>query len=300
MRIGLVTSAVGHGVVLLWSIVSFAGKPYVINSMDMPVDLITVSEFSQLTKGVKTAEKVTVPKPMAEKVADPTPPKEEAPPKVVEKKQEIAAAAEAPPPPKQVEPKPTPPEKKAEPDPAAEALEALKKNEPKKTEPPKPEPPKQQAETPPVKKPPPPKPTPRFDPIKTAALLDKRDPRRQSITGQEINATPSLGLPGGAAATLSANEIDALRARIESCWIMPLGVDDAQNIRIAIRMVLHQNGTLSAEPTLLNRGAHPLFQVAAESLMRAIRQCQPYKLPIAKYDVWRDLEIVFDPPNKAR
>src|SRR5215470_2782499 len=134
MRIGLVTSAVGHGVVLLWSIVSFAGKPYVINSMDMPVDLITVSEFSQLTKGVKTAEKVTVPKPMAEKVADPTPPKDEPAPKVVEKKQEIANAAEPPPPPKQAEPKPSPPAK-AEPDPAAEALEALKKNEPKKTEP---------------------------------------------------------------------------------------------------------------------------------------------------------------------
>lgn len=299
MRIGLGISAIGHGVVLLWSIVSFAAKPYEINSVDMPVDIITASEFSQLTKGVKTAKEVTTPKPMVEKVADPTPPKEEVPPKVVEKKQEIATAAEPPPPPKQAEPKPTPPAK-AEPDPAIEALEALKKNEPKKTEPPKPEPPKQQAETPPVKKPPPPKPAPRFDPVKTAALLDKRDPRRQNITGAELNPEPSLGSPMGSAATLSASEMDMLRSQIQRCWSPPIGLATAKTLKIALKVNFNQNGTLQRDPALLNRDSNPMFQIAAESAIRAILQCQPYRLPIARYDVWKEVEFEFDPREMFR
>jgi len=300
MRIGLVTSAVGHGVVLLWSIVSFAAKPYDVAVTDsVPVDIISATEFSQLTKGVKNAEKVTTPKPFVEKVADPSPPKEEATPKVVEKKKEIANAAEPPPPPKQAEPKPSPPAK-AEPDPAAEALEALKKNEPKKTEPPKPEPPKQQAEAPPVKKPPPPKPTPKFDPIKTAALLDKRDPRRQSITGQELHNEQSLGSPMGNAATLSQNEMDMLRNQMAQCWRPPTGLADAKSLIVAIRVNFNQNGTLQREPVLMNRDSNPMFQVAAESAIRAIVQCQPYRLPVARYDVWKEVEFAFDPREMFR
>jgi hypothetical protein len=296
MRIGLGISAIGHGVVLLWSIVSFAAKPYVINSVDMPIDLITASEFSQLTKGVKTAEKVKVPAPLAEKVADPTPPKDEVVPKVVEKKQEIAAAAEPPPPPKQVEPKPTPPAK-AEPDPAIEALEQMKKNEPKKTEPPKPEPPKQQVETPPVKKPPPPKPQPKFDPTKVAALLDKRDPRRQSIAGAELNPEPSLGGAMGSSATLSANELDMLRSQIQRCWNLPPGLAEAKNLMIEIRVNLNRDGTLTFDPKVTNRSSHPLFQITAESALRAIRTCQPYRLPIAKYEAWKEVDFGFKPED---
>ena len=32
----------------------------------------------------------------------------------------------------------------------------------------------------------------------------------------------------------------------------------------------------------------------------AIRRCQPYKLPIAKYDVWKDVEVTFDPRDMFR
>jgi len=299
MRVGLVTSAVGHGAVLLWSLVSFAAKPYDITPVDsLPVDIISSSEFSQLTKGTKTAPMVTTPKPVVDKIGDPMP-KEDPTPKVTEKKQEIATAAEPPPPAQQKPPEPKVEPKKAEPDPALEALEALKKNEPKKTEP-KPEPPKQAEAPTPVKKPPPPKPQPRFDPTKVAALLDKRDPRRQSITGQEIHTEQSLGSPMGTAATLSQNEIDALRAQIQRCWNPPVGLADAKDLVIEIRVMLNRDGSLSRDPQLLNRGSNPLFQIAAESALRAIRTCQPYRLPIAKYEAWKDVEFAFDPKDMFR
>jgi colicin import membrane protein len=40
--------------------------------------------------------------------------------------------------------------------------------------------------------------------------------------------------------------------------------------------------------------------VAAESARRAILRCQPYRLPIAKYDVWKDVEVNFDPRDMFR
>jgi colicin import membrane protein len=172
----------------------------------------------------------------------------------------------------------------------------LKKNDAKKPEPPKPEPPKPQ-----VQKPDPPKkPTPKFDPTKVAALLDKRDPRRMAAAGDTLNPTRSLGSPLGSAAQLSQSEIDALRAQIQACWNPPVNMADAKDLIVAVRLVLNQDGSLSGEPTVLNRDSHPLFQIAAESATRAIRRCQPYRLPIAKYEVWRDLEINFDPREMLR
>ena len=63
--------------------------------------------------------------------------------------------------------------------------------------------------------------------------------------------------------------------------------------------MLNQDGSLSGEPSVVNSG-DGFFQVAAESAMRAIRRCQPYKMPIAKYDVWKDVEVTFDPREMFR
>ena len=167
-------SAVGHGVVLLWSVLSFAAKPLPTPPSEaLPVDIVSVSEFTQMTAGDKNAAKVEAQKPLVEKVAD-AKPVEDPTAKVVEKK-EVKAAREPPPP--VPESKPAEPEKKsteAKPDQVAEALakDEAKKPEPKKAEvkPPTPQ-----------KKPAPP--APKFDPKQVEALLDKRDSTRLAAAG---------------------------------------------------------------------------------------------------------------------
>lgn len=67
-----------------------------------------------------------------------------------------------------------------------------------------------------------------------------------------------------------------------------------------VHILLKQDGSLQADPVLLNRGDSPFFQVAAESALRAVRRCQPYKLPLAKYEAWKDVEINFDPREMYR
>ena len=57
MRTGLTISGIAHAVVLLWSVLVFVIKPYKAESESMPVDIISESQFSQLTAGSKNAPK---------------------------------------------------------------------------------------------------------------------------------------------------------------------------------------------------------------------------------------------------
>jgi len=54
-------------------------------------------------------------------------------------------------------------------------------------------------------------------------------------------------------------------------------------------------------PRVMNRGSNALFQVAAESAVRAVQRCAPFNfLPVAKYDAWKEVEINFDPRDMFR
>ncbi len=60
---------------------------------------------------------------------------------------------------------------------------------------------------------------PKFDANQVAELLDKRDPRRELASNATLNNVANLGSASGApSAQMSQSEIDALRARISSCW----------------------------------------------------------------------------------
>jgi outer membrane biosynthesis protein TonB len=294
MRTGVTISILGHAAVLMWGLVTFSAKPLLAPSDSLPVDLISATEFSELMAGAKKAPTAKVPKPVVEKIAEPKP-AENPVPKVVEKPEIVAASAVVPEPtpePKIAESKPVPvppaarpepkkePEKKPEskPDQIAELLKKEKKTEPRK-----------QAE-----------PQPKFDAQRIAALLDKRDPQRRAATGEMLNSMPSLGVTTGNAPQLSQTEIDALRAQIQACWNPPAGAAEAKDLIVQVRIMLKQDGSLSGEPVLVNRGGNAFFQIAAESAIRAVRRCQPYKLPIAKYEVWKDVEVTFDPRDMYR
>jgi colicin import membrane protein len=311
MKAGWTISAVGHALLLAWGLISIAARPLNATPPEsLPVDIISDTDFSQITNGIRTAAKAEAPKPLVEKVAE-AKPVEEANAKVVDKKPEIVATSDKVEPPKpqveQKKPEPKPaPAQKSEPkqafakeperkvDPIAEALKKdIKKPDPKT---------QQKAETPlPHKKPEPPKPQPKFDASRIAALLDKRDPQRHAATGDTLSHTPSLGTSTGRSASLTQSEIDALRARIQQCWNPPAGLADARDLIVVVRIRFNQDGSLSADPTLSNSGSHPTFQVAAESALRAVRRCAPYSfMPVAKYDIWKDVEVTFDPRDMFR
>ena len=276
MRKATAISAGLHAAVLLWATLSFSGKTFDVTPAEsLPVDLVSEKDFSEMTKGVKDAPKVETPKPLVEKKAEEPPkPVEEAKPKVTEKK-ELQAAKEPTP---QPEPQPS------KPDPITEKLKQPDEPKQAKAEP-QPLPPKK----------PPQKPQPKFEPDKIAALLDKRDPQRNAATGVEANATPSLGTASGTAAQLSQSEIDALRARLMALWNPPVGMQDASQTQVTIRIRFRKDGTLAIGPQVLTTGSGAQFNAMRDSAVRAVLVGQPYTmLRPEHYEQWKEIDFTFD------
>ena len=297
MKVAYTISGIGHAAVLIWGVWSLAAKPLPIAPM-LAVDIVSVSDFTQMTAGKQDAPKIETAKPLAEKVAD-AKPVEDVTAKVVEKK-EVKAAREPPPAPeaKPVETKPaeSKPEKKqaeVKPDPIAEALakEEAKKPEPKKAEIKPPAPPKKPAP-----------PAPKFDPKEIQAkLLNKQEATRLAAAGPDLNSVPaasSAGLPTGQAKQLSQSELDALRQKLQKLWRIPPGARDPEELVVVFRIKLKPDGRLleGPWPQLVSSGKTPLALAARESAARAINIGQPFDmLRPENYELWKDIEITFDP-----
>lgn len=278
-------SAALHGGVLGFAMLTFSGASLEATPPPpMPIDLVSTEDFSKLAKGAMDAPKAEEPKTLVEKKAEEPKPAEEQKPKVTEKKEVEAAKAETPPPPKP-EPKP---------DPIAEKL---------KQEKPKVEAKAEKIDRLPPKRPPQHKPQPKFDADRIAALLDKREPVRQASAGEELNNLPSLGAAKGTEARLSQSELDALRARLRQCWNPPVGVADAAQMRVIFRVLFRRDGSINGAPSLVQvvGAGSTNGPVLAESARRALLQCQPYKmLRPEHYEMWKDMEITFDPHEMFR
>lgn len=305
MRTALTISAVSHTVLLLWGVVTFAAKPHTVQSVEsVTVDIISDKQFSQLTAGSKNAPNVTNAKPFVETVGARRPVDD---PTGKIGKKDIADTTDQPAP----APKPpTPAEKKlpepkpAEPKPAEPKrdliAEAIKKDQAKKSEQKKAEAkaqPKQ--ETAPKKDP------PSFDPKRIQqALLDKREPQRVAATGDAVNTTASLGGANGHAAVLSQSEIDALRDRLHREWTIPPGGDrNPDEVTVRVTFQLSKDGRVIGQPHGSSPYGHrtALFIAARDDAIRAVLRAQPFSmLRPENYELWKELEINFDPREMFR
>jgi colicin import membrane protein len=297
----LVASVVLHVLVLGWTMVSFSTRALEMTPEDsVPVDVVSPDQLAHIMAGMKTGKKEN-PKPLVDKIAE-AKPVDDAVGKVSEKapivtdtspppqpKVEEKPVEKKPDPPKVVEkPKeePKPIEKKPDPPKVDPIAEAIKKEE--KKPPPKPV---QQAAKPP--EPAKPKTERAFDQSKIAALLDKRDPTRAAATGDTLNSNAALGLSKGAAADNSATWGAMFKQQVERCWKKPYGGIEAQRSEAAFAIRLKRDGSLEGMPVPEGTPATPYLRVYQESALRAIIECQPYRLPAAFFEEWKYFAPVF-------
>ncbi|MDB5656180.1 MAG: Cell division and transport-associated protein TolA [Tardiphaga sp.] len=133
-----------------------------------------------------------------------------------------------------------------------------------------------------------------FDQSKIAALLDKRDPTRQSVTGETLNSNAALGLSKGKSADNSATWGSMFKEQVTRCWKKPYGGLDARLAQAEFSIKLKPDGTLESMPTTRGAANTPFERVFQESGARAIIACQPYKLPPAFFEEWKFFYPVFD------
>ena len=136
-----------------------------------------------------------------------------------------------------------------------------------------------------------------FDPNNIAALIDKSKVEKAETTKTTDKITQdqqkNVDLSG-----LSLSEEDALKAQIFGCWSIPLGLPYNENLLVRIKLQLNPDGTVIQSEILdharMNKPGQGFYKVLAESALRAIKLCQPLRVPTTGYERWKELQLNFD------
>jgi hypothetical protein len=95
------------------------------------------------------------------------------------------------------------------------------------------------------------------------------------------------------------SEEDALRRQITSCWNVPVGARDIQNISVEVYIAVNPDRTLREAMVVdqARMARDTFYRAVAESALRALRnpRCSPLALPPEKYDQWREMIFNFNP-----
>ena len=136
-----------------------------------------------------------------------------------------------------------------------------------------------------------------FDPSNIAALIDKSKidsaevvKKNNDITQDRDRSIENTGL------TLS--EEDALKAQIFGCWSIPLGLPYNEDLLVRIKLMLEPDGSVKKTEILdharMNKPGQGFYKVLAESALRAVKLCQPLRVPTTGYERWKELQLNFD------
>ena len=136
-----------------------------------------------------------------------------------------------------------------------------------------------------------------------AALIDKAK-EIEATEKKESKSITQSNQKNSFATGLTLSEEDALRAQIFGCWSVPLGLPYDQNLLVRIKLELKKDGTILNSEILdherMNRPGQKFYKVLAESALRAVRMCQPLKVPPTGYDKWKDLQLNFNPEEMLK
>ena len=136
-----------------------------------------------------------------------------------------------------------------------------------------------------------------FDPNQIAALIDKSKEKQAEVLKKDNKMTQAQKKTS-IISKLTLSEEDALKAQIFGCWSIPLGLPYNKNLLVRIKLKLKPDGTVLRSEILdherMNKPGQGFYKVLAESALRAIRLCQPLKVPPTGYERWKDLQLNFD------
>jgi hypothetical protein len=97
---------------------------------------------------------------------------------------------------------------------------------------------------------------------------------------------------------LTLSEEDALKAQIFGCWSIPLGLPYNEDLLVRIKLMLEPDGSVTKTEILdharMNKPGQGFYKVLAESALRAIKLCQPLRVPTTGYERWKELQLNFD------
>jgi colicin import membrane protein len=147
-----------------------------------------------------------------------------------------------------------------------------------------------EAKPPEIKITPPPreKPEPRND---INALLNQLTKPDRNAPRTAPRASEAVGASNMATASLA----DALRSQIRNCWSPMTGAPNPNDQVVTFSLRLSRDGRV-AGLEVLSYTNNAYGAAAVETATRAIRACEPYRLPVERYSQWQEFRpLRFDP-----
>ena len=136
-----------------------------------------------------------------------------------------------------------------------------------------------------------------FDPNNIAALIDKSKEETATVVNKNDQVTQDQ-VKNFENKGLSLSEEDALKAQIFGCWSIPLGLPYNENLLVRIKLELKPDGSVIKSEILdharMNKPGQGFYKVLAESALRAVKLCQPLRVPSTGYERWKELQLNFD------
>ena len=136
-----------------------------------------------------------------------------------------------------------------------------------------------------------------------AALIDKAK-EEEAVKKETDKKITQSSQKNSFATGLTLSEEDALRAQIFGCWSVPLGLPYNKDLLVRIKLELKQDGTIMKSEILdhqrMNRPGQKFYKVLAESALRAVRLCQPLKVPPTGYEKWKNIQLNFNPTEMLK
>ena len=142
-----------------------------------------------------------------------------------------------------------------------------------------------------------------IDTNQIAALIDKAK-EEAAVAEKKTSKVTQSSVKNSFATGLTLSQEDALRAQIFGCWSVPLGLPYDGSLLVRIKLKLKKDGTVIKSEILdherMNKPGQKFYKILAESALRAIRLCQPLKVPPTGYDKWKELQLNFDPTEMLK
>ena len=136
-----------------------------------------------------------------------------------------------------------------------------------------------------------------FDPNNIAALIDKSKVDSAKVIKKNNDITQNQD-KNIVTSGLTLSEEDALKAQIFGCWSIPLGLPYNENLLVRIKLKLEPDGSVVKTEILdharMNKPGQGFYKVLAESALRAVKLCQPLRVPTTGYERWKELQLNFD------
>ena len=143
-----------------------------------------------------------------------------------------------------------------------------------------------------------------IDTKEIAALIDKA---KEEKVLKEVTKNKKLTQSSARntfATGLSLSEEDALRAQIFGCWSVPLGLPYDENLLVRLKLELKKDGTILKSEIIdhqrMNLPGQKFYKILAESALRAVRLCQPLRVPPTGYEKWKNIQLNFDPTEMLK